>query len=202
MKLRHEEVKDRMVDYASGAAGLPADERLQVEQHLRECRQCAEELTVLRALGSFEAEDPGGLFFETLPQRVSVSVRQQKARQTFFSRRLAPAFAAMLVVVAAYLYMGPGQDENGLNGFYSNNEADYLAEIYSPVFVTSYEGLSHEDLPSIADSIIEENIDFDEETMPWDTYHQDVSSLGQDDLTGLYEALGKIKTNNKGKQEV
>ncbi len=97
MRFSHEDIKEKLPEYIR-ETHMPDE----VEAHLKECCECREEVSLLRELHDMPVPEPGDMFFETLPQRVRVSLKDKK-KSLFF--RLAPVFALIaLVVTAGYIY--------------------------------------------------------------------------------------------------
>lgn len=176
MRFSHEDIKERLPEYLR--EGFVPDE---VNAHLEACSECSEEISLLRALKGDLVPEPGGMFFETLPQKVRVSLKRKKG----IFVRLVPAFALIaLVVVAGYIYhtMRMPQVEEGF--------------LFSDPFATQvYElsGLSADDIPSIAETIKGNEIYLLEET----PFLREVASLSSEEIAGLYEVLN-IKKKNGG----
>ncbi|HDK81283.1 MAG TPA: hypothetical protein ENH31_01775, partial [Nitrospirae bacterium] len=91
MRPGHEEIKDKLPEYIS-TGNIPDD----VKEHLRSCDKCSQEAFLLQELNKVQVPEPGGLFFETLPQKVRASVRQKKKGFLF---RFVPVFTLIALVV-------------------------------------------------------------------------------------------------------
>ncbi len=174
--LDHEEIKQRLPEYVRD--GLIPDE---IKAHLKTCKECEEELSILQTLKETPVPEPGGMFFETLPQKVRASLKKEKKKSIFF--RLAPAFALIvLVAVAGYIYniiTIPTADEELLF-------SDHLAfQIYD------LSSLSADDIPSISVVIEKDEIYLSDET----PYLREFAYLSSEEMENLYEELA---TENGG----
>ncbi len=176
MKLGHEEIKERLPEYVR--EGLIPDE---VKAHLKTCKECEEELSILQALKEAPVPEPGGMFFETLPQKIRASLKKEKKKSFFF--RLAPAFAVIMLVVAiSYIYSVipiPATDE----------EIMFTDPLASQAYDLS--DLSAEDVPLISGGIEEDEIYLSDET----SYLREFAYLSSEELESLYEELA---TENGG----
>ncbi len=176
MKFSHEDIKEKLSEYIKG--GLVPDE---VRTHLKTCKECSQEVSLLRALNEVSVPEPGDMFFETLPQRVRASLHEKK-KSIFF--RLAPAFALIvLVVITGYIYnltKTPEVDEVSFSD-------PFAPQVYD------LSGLITDDIPSIADTIDDNEIYLPEET----SFLREFASLSSEELEDLYEALN-IKKENGG----
>ncbi len=169
MRFSHEDIKEKLPEYIR--EGLIPDE---VKAHLRECKECSQEVSLLWTLNKASVPEPGDMFFETLPQKVKASLNEKK-KSVFFG--LAPAFALIaLVVVAGYIYYMmkiPQEDEGFL-----------FSDPFAPQ-VYDLSGLNADDIPSIASAIKEDEIYFPEET----PFLREFASLSSEEMEDLYEAL-------------
>ena len=121
-----------------------------VEDHLKVCNSCAQEVSVIRKLEDEIVPEPPAWYFNSLPERVvaHVTTRKVKAR-----RALIPVWAGGLAVAAAavliLLMPGPRQELNTENLDYS------LAEKFEPINlgieaeVLSVSGLVMEELDQL-----------------------------------------------------
>jgi hypothetical protein len=125
--------------------------------------------------------EPVDMFFETLPQRVRASLYEKK-KSIFL--RLAPVFAVIvLVVITGYIYnltKTPEVDEVSFSD-------PFAPQVYD------LSGLIMDDIPSIADTIDDNEIYLPEET----SFLREFASLSSEELYDLYEALN-IKKENGG----
>lgn len=168
--LDHKEIKQRLPEYVK--EGLIPDE---VKTHLKTCKECEEELSILQTLKETPVPEPGGMFFETLPQKVRASLKKEKKRSIFF--RLAPAFALIvLVVVAGYIYniiTIPTADEELL---FSDPLAFQIYDLSS---------LSADDIPSISVVIEKDELYLSDET----PYLREFAYLSSEEMDDFYDKL-------------
>jgi hypothetical protein len=176
MKLDHEEIRERLPDYSRGTH-LPDE----VASHLKECSECRKEIALLQELSGSEVPEPGGLFFETLPQRVRLSL--QVKRKSFFYR-FAPVFAMIfLAVTAGYIYFTV-QSPVQIEELYAFSDP-FAPQIYD------LSDLSEDDIPLIPDTVDGEEL-YASETTP---FFRDLSSLSTEEMEVLYEDLSIEQTN-------
>lgn len=170
MKLGHKEIKQRLPEYVR--EGLIPDE---VKTHLKTCKECEEELSILQALKETPVPEPGGMFFETLPQKIRASLKPEKKKSLFF--RLAPAFALIVLVVAiGYIYSVipiPTTDE----------EIMFTDPLASQAYDIS--DLSADDVPLISSAIEEDET----------SYLREFAYLSSEEMENLYE---RLETENGG----
>jgi hypothetical protein len=178
MKLNHDDIKEQLPGYIRD--NVIPDE---VASHLKECHECSLEAALLRDLNDMPVPEPGGMFFETLPQKVRTSLREQK-RGIFF--RLAPVFASLaLVAVAGYL-------------FYSLKTPDTTGEMYAftdPLAPKVYDlsVLTEDDIPLLGDSLKGDEMYITDET----SFLREFAYLSSEEIEALYEAL-TIQQGNGG----
>lgn len=176
MRFSHEDIKEKLSEYIKG--GLIPDE---VKAHLKACKECCQEVSLLRALNETSVPEPGDMFFETLPQRVRASLHEKK-KSIFF--RLAPAFALIaLVVLAGYIYQlkTPRVDE----------EFSFI----DPLVPVAYDlsSLVEDDLPLIDDPYEDEEVNVSDETI----FTGEFAYLSSGEMEDLYEVLD-IEEENGG----
>jgi len=174
MKLNHEDIREKLPDFIK--SGLIPDE---VKAHLDICKECGHEFSILKALTEVPLPEPGGMFFETLPQKVRASLKEEKKG---ILSRLVPAFALIaLVVLAGYIYQmrTPVLDE----GF---SFIDPLAPV-----AFDLNSLSEEDLTLIDEPLEGEEIYLADEI----PFLSELAYLSSDEMEDLYEELGIEKEN-------
>lgn len=176
MRLNHEDIKERLPEYIKEAA-IPDE----VKTHLGKCIECSQELSLLQALNKATVPEPGNMFFETLPQKVRISLKRKKG----FLLRLAPAFALIAVAVAAGFIYHMTSEPHLDNGFLLSDP--FASQVYE------LSGLSPDDLPSISDTIQDEEIYLSEET----PFQWEFATLSSEEMKDLNENL-KIKKENGG----
>ncbi len=169
MKSNHDEIRENLPEYMR-SGDIPDN----VQEHLSTCRECREEFSLLQELNKIQVPEPDGLFFETLPQKIRVSVRQKKKGFLF---RFVPVFTLIaLVVVAGYIYRTTTPPLT-----YEELFTDPLA---TEVFDLS--GLSTEDIQPIEGEFPENEIYLAEE----ETLYTEFASLSMKEMEAFYEALG------------
>src|SRR3990172_1347312 len=142
MTLSHDEIRTSLPDYLSKSLGPEMIEAIRT--HLRECRICQEELSLLSELTSIEIPDPGERFFHELPARVAGTAGHQ--RFSLFRPLLRPlplfsaALAASLIILFAQLWMGR-----------TPKMVPYLFDPDLSEELISYGGVAEEDFPALAE---------------------------------------------------
>ncbi len=174
MRLNHEDIKERLPEYIKEAA-IPDE----VKTHLGKCIECSQELSLLRALNKATVPEPGNMFFETLPQKVRISLKRKKG----FLLRLAPAFALIVVAVAAGFIYHMTSEPHLDNGFLLSDP--FASQVYD----LSY--LEPEDIPSISETIHENELYITDES----SFIKEFASLRSEEMEDLYEALKIINSN-------
>jgi hypothetical protein len=170
MKSNHDEIRENLPEYTR-SGDIPDN----VREHLSICRECREEFSLLQELNKMQVPEPNGLFFETLPQKIRVSVKQPGKK--WFSR-LVPAFASVcLVIIAAYAFLtlGTGPVDEGLEFI-----DPFAPEIYD------LSGINAEDIQPIEETFSGDEIYLAEE----ETLYTEFAYLSDEEIEALYEALG------------
>lgn len=176
MKLNHEDIKEKLPEYIRAKA-VPDE----VKTHLEKCIECSQEISLLQALNEAVVPEPGNMFFETLPQKVRISLKRKKG----FLLRLAPAFALITVAVAAGFIYYMASEPHLDNGLLLSDP--FASQVYE------LSGLSPDDLPSISDTIQDEGIYLSKET----PFQWEFAALSSEEMKDLNENL-KIKEENGG----
>lgn len=177
MIFNHEDIKQRLPEYIR--EGLIPDE---VKAHLKTCSECREEFSLITELNKLSVPEPGNMFFETLPQKVRISLRKKKS--IFF--RFAPAFVLIaLVVVAGYLYH--------ITTISQVEEGFLFNDPFAP-HVYDLSDLSADDIPSIAGAIEEDKVYSTEET----TFLGELASLNSEEMEEFYKSIKIIQKSNGG----
>ncbi|HMK43802.1 MAG TPA: zf-HC2 domain-containing protein [Dissulfurispiraceae bacterium] len=108
MYLNHEQVQESLPDYIAGS--LKGETAAAVESHLAACADCTAEYALLQEMIAIEVPDPGDLFWQSLPKKVTASSSSSRpwwqSLNTFLFRPL-PAFAAA-GVIALLAFVGFG----------------------------------------------------------------------------------------------
>lgn len=183
MKSGHEEIKEMLPDYLNGS--LTEDTRNNIETHLKECKECRNELAFISGIASVDVSDPGDLFWQTLPKRVRGAIEKERVDR-FSLRRLllrplpvAAAIAALLLLVFTYTKR---EEPLELDPFFNDPFT---------VAVLDYNGITERDIPLITESLISDELYLISENFTEHSYHREFSSLGSKEMEGLYEALKK-----------
>lgn len=183
MKSGHDEIKGLLPEYLKGS--LPEYAWSEIEVHLKDCKDCRDEMFFISELIAVEVPDPGELFWKTLPLRVRVSVKGKTVNRfslkTLFFRPLsiAATMAALLLMILVYTKRDemPGQ-----YNFFRD-----------PLTVSSleYGDLTEKDIPLITERSEVDMLALHSESYAGYSYHTDFASLSSKELDGLYEALKK-----------
>jgi len=177
--LGHDDIKERLPEYVRD--GFMPEE---VKVHLKTCKECSEELSILRSLKEAPVPDPGAMFFETLPQKIRMSLKEQ--RKSMFLRRLVPAFASIALVIAVgYIYHITNKTPLDDWSLFSD---PFASQVYD------LDELSADNIPSIADYMEE-----DEAYLPSGetTFLGELASLSEKEIELLYNNL-ETKNKNGG----
>jgi len=184
MRYTHEEIREMLPDYLNGCLEKEVADELRT--HLDGCEQCREEVSIISGLKSMvEVPDPGDLFWNTLPQRVSrLTARGRRGRGPWeWLLRPVPVMVSLLLIstlIFSYLLV---RTEN--TAVVDPLFEDPLA--YSTVDVTGItEG---EILYLLAEEMGDEDLEIYVEAYDPFSYHMDIASLGSTELEGLFEAL-------------
>ena len=179
MRYTHKYINERLPDYIS-LGEIPDYVRV----HLTQCPICKEEYELLKALtASIDVKEPDGLFFETLPVRIKISVKEREP--VGWLMRLVPAFAIFIIVISTGF-------------FYINNKGSKVYYVSADPLESQYidiSGLKAEDI-KITINVSGDNGIIAPSESPLDyNYNRDLASLDTDQLNGLYEAIdNKTKT--------
>ncbi|MEK6527325.1 MAG: hypothetical protein AABZ36_00360 [Nitrospirota bacterium] len=174
--LGHDDIKEKLPEYIRD--GFMPEE---VKAHLESCKECSEELSILQSLKEISVPDPGAMFFETLPQKIRMSLKPEKKKSIF--ARLVPAFAVIMLVAAiSYIYRVmpiPTADEEIMF-------TDSLA--YREYDISD---LSEDDVPFISGVADEDRIYMSDEA----SYLREFAYLSSEEMESFYEGL---RTENGG----
>jgi PHP family Zn ribbon phosphoesterase len=179
MQSNHDDIKEKLPEYISD--GFMPEE---VKAHLKTCKECRDELSILQALKETSVPEPGEMFFETLPQKIRVLLREKKKKSIFL--RLVPAFASIALVIAVgYIYHVTNKTPLDDWPLFSD---PFASQVYD------LDELSADNIPSIADSIKDEDAYLPSgET----TFLRELASLSEEEMELLYDNL-KTKNKNGG----
>ncbi|MEW6008010.1 MAG: zf-HC2 domain-containing protein [bacterium] len=129
MKLK-DEIRDLLPEYLKEL--LPKELKKDIELHLKECKDCQDELSLLSGLLKTRVSFPNEGFFNTLPQRIMASLDEIK--EPFFVRLWAKLFRPLPVAVAfaslflaIFLFFQYKENEPSLvgNGLYLEDFTGY-----------------------------------------------------------------------------
>lgn len=173
----HYDIKEKLSECIKG--GLLPDE---VKEHLKTCSECREDAFIIKAIHKDHVPDPGGMFFETLPQKVKASVHFRKRNNI---SRFATAFALIVLLVtlvtAGYFYHSVSI--SGTDEVYAFNDP-----LSQPVYDLG--SLHPDDVPLIDELIGEVEIFLDESS-----FIMEFAYLDADEIEGLFKALGNNRIN-------
>lgn len=176
----HEEIKELLHVYLKETESKEIKDK--VESHLLECKECRDELAVISELLKVEVPDPGDLFWNTLPKKISITAEEVKPgrfsfKKLFFSP-IPFASAVMVVLLLVFANM-------------RNN--DIVEEVFNEdplaVSVMDYSDLQEEDIPLFGDKLLNDDNYSSYEDISGDSYHSEVASLDAEELEGLYNDL-------------
>lgn len=195
MKSGHEDIREILPEYIKGS--LPEDLRLCVEGHLKGCRDCRDELTliseIISEIAMVDIPDPGELFWKTLPQKVRVSVKEGRkdrfSLMHLFLRPLSLAAAVSILLLSVFIFRDTRIEVKPYFYYVSN---DPLA-----VSLQDYSSLAEKDIPLITDESEADGLDLRMRSHEMYSYHIDIASLSSREMDSLYEAL-KNKQYNGG----
>jgi anti-sigma factor RsiW len=123
MSCKDKNIKELLPAYLE--QGLDRAEAIRVEAHLKTCKDCRTELTLLRAMVDEPVPDPGNAFWAEMPARIYRQVQKQKVLEreqrwpglsgivdTMILPRWAWAAAAVVVLaVTSWFIMQPGRKD-------------------------------------------------------------------------------------------
>ncbi|MBF0464738.1 MAG: zf-HC2 domain-containing protein [Nitrospirae bacterium] len=105
MKIKHDDIQDKLHDYLKGA--LSEELTLIIKEHIPACNECAKEINVIESLVKNEVPDPGDIFFYNLARNVirqAKETKPQKFRLWEFLRLNPIAVAALCLVIVLVVY--------------------------------------------------------------------------------------------------
>jgi hypothetical protein len=183
MGYSHDEIREMLPDYLDGRLEREAID--EIKAHLDGCAQCREEASLISELRDIGVPDPGDLFWNTLPQRISRSAVDSRRKRGLFGWFLRPvpvmvSFLLILTVTFSYILLRP-EDTGDVDALFE----DPLA--YSSIEVNDItEG---DILYLLAQEIGSEDLEIYVEGYDPYSYHMDIASLSSTELEGLFEAL-------------
>jgi hypothetical protein len=170
MKYDHETIKEKLPEYIREGS-VPEE----VHTHLKECSECHQDAEILRGLLDLTVPEPGGMFFETLPQKTR-SLLKDDRKSPFF--RLVHAFVLLaLIVITAFVY-------------YTINKPEVAEELYAfndplATLVFDLSDLNENDIPSAIEISDAEELYMSEET----SFFREFAYLDAEEMEALYETL-------------
>ncbi len=177
--MNHDNIKEKLPEYIK--EGIMPEE---IKAHLESCKECRDELSILQSLKETSVPDPGAMFFETLPQKIRMSLKPEKNKSIF--ARLVPAFASIALVIAlGYIYQMTNKTPLDDWPLFSD---PFASQVYD------LDELSADNIPLIADSMEE-----DEAYLPSGetTFLGEIASLSEEEMELLYDNL-ETKDNKGG----
>ncbi|MEC4676818.1 MAG: zf-HC2 domain-containing protein [Nitrospirota bacterium] len=188
MKQKHEDIKEKLPEYFSGA--LSEEEKTEVKGHLDGCRDCREELELIKVFARVDPPDPGEVFWAGLPRKVISLSKEQKVRFPAFQWFLRPqALAAAVLLIAIPLFIM----------LYIQNRPGYY---YDPLFsdplsasAVDYSRLTEDDLTEVSAKLIFNGAATDVPGGIFDenSYHEDIASLTPKEVDNFFRELKNEK---------
>ncbi len=188
MKQKHEDIKEKLPEYFSGA--LSEEEKTTVKGHLDGCRDCRDELELIEAFGKVDPPDPGEFFWAGLPRKVISLSKEQKVRFPAFQWFLRPpALAAAVLLIAVPLFTML---------YIQNRPGNYYDPLFSDPFSASavdYSWLTEDDLTEVSAKLIfnGDAIDVPVGIFDENSYHEDIASLSSKEVDSLFRELKNEK---------
>jgi hypothetical protein len=170
MKYSHKTIKEKLPEYIREES-VPEE----VHAHLKECSECRQDAEILRGLLDLPVPEPGGMFFETLPQKTRALLKDDRKSPLF---RLVPAFVLFaLIVITGFVY-------------YAINKPEVAEELYAfndPLATRVFDlgDLNENDIPSAIEITNVEELYMPEET----SFLREFAYLNAEEMEALYEAL-------------
>jgi len=192
MKLDHNRIKEILPDYLKGS--LPEEMRSEIENHLKDCKDCRSEMSFITELMKVEVPDPGDLFWQTLPQRVKETVKEEKAKRfsvkSLFLRPLPVAATVAVLLLLVLTYTTTMQKK----------EIKEIADLepYSSPFtiaVVDYSSITEKDIPLISEKLAVNELSLQTENFLEYSYVKEFASLSSKEMEGLYEAIKQEHRN-------
>jgi hypothetical protein len=182
MKSGHEEIMELLPEYLNGS--LSGELGKEVRAHLEGCEECRNELSFLRAITESKVPDPGDLFWQSLPRRVRLTLKEKKKERFpsgFLVRRLPVAATIAVALLLTLFSLYPRKDKTLVQDpFFS----DPLT-----ASVSDYSDASEQDIPLIAEEIRGHESYLLPENYLELSYHREFASLSFGEMESLYEVL-------------
>lgn len=176
-----------------------------VQDHLAACEDCRAELTLLRVMADEPVPDPGGAFWQTMPERVFRAVQEENAKQKqsalssqrgrpFFLRWAWATAAVGLLATVSWFLVRPAPMDVARTGL-PDTEAEWgdivpaepvsVAEL-SPAELSAATQWAQNGLAPLRDAVTQDA----PEAAPKDLY-EDLMELSPQELDRVYEMLKK-----------
>jgi len=183
MRFSHEEIRDMIPDYLNGKLERELIDEIRI--HLDRCEQCREEASIISELKDINVPEPGDLFWNTLPGRVSRIIAGSRERGRFCGWFLRPvpvmvSFLLILTLTFSYILLRP-EDTGDTDPFF---ESPFTYSALEVIDIT--EG---DILYLLSEEIGGEDLEMYVEAYDPYSYHMDIASLSSTELEGLFEAL-------------
>lgn len=156
---RDKDIKELLYPYAVG--GLEPDARSRVDVHLDSCKDCRDELSLLRTLAAEVVPDPGDAFWQAVSNGVQRGLEHEEGRkhragfrrlQLIFGKPIMPRYvwpaAAAAAVLMAWLFLAP-QSIKTVKTIPQPLE-EYLYEYGDPATLLSPAALGGDELLNVA----------------------------------------------------
>jgi hypothetical protein len=180
MRSGHEEIMELLPEYLMDT--LPGDMRGKVESHVKDCRDCRDEMAFLTEIVNVEAPDPGDLFWNTLPRKVKLTVaeKQQAFSLKYLFGGLPVAAVAALLLLS--LISTPVQRKDMA-------AQDIIFKDPLTASVLDYGDITEKDIPQITAPFTNDALYLPLENFTGHSYDREVASLSSKEVENLYEAL-------------
>jgi len=185
--MHHDELKDLIPEYIQGA--LSDVQRKEMEDHLINCSECSEEVSLIRSMVDDSVPDPGDIFWDALPRR-SVRHAVSEDRRIPFYRSLLSwkfAFTAMVIVLSASLYILTVREP----------VIDKTAFVRDPLEFSymDYQDLTVDMMPVITEDIEESDVFPTDDHILAYSYQDELIMMSDDELEALGDLINSYKTN-------
>ena len=185
MEYSHDEIKEMLPDYLNGF--LSEIVRSNIKAHLKECPDCIEEISFISEVMKTDPPDPGDLFWNTLPQKVSKIAAEKEEKMFSFNLLFRPAPVVFVsALLAAIIIFFPFHTRDT-----ETTDIDLLFRDPMAFSTIDISGITEEDVASILEETIKENttkIYYPEDFNPH-SYQMEIASLSLEKMDILYEAL-------------
>ncbi|OGW31572.1 MAG: hypothetical protein A2X59_12130 [Nitrospirae bacterium GWC2_42_7] len=175
----HDEIQELINIYLKGNESKEIKDK--VESHLRECKECRDELAVISELRKVEVPDPGDLFWNTLPKKIRITAGEEKpGRFSFKKLFFSPLPFASVVMILMLLILSQTRNKN-------INEETFNDPLSASNM--DYSDLNEEDIPLFVNNLLlDENYSLHED-ISGNSYHSEFASLDAKELESFNDAL-------------